>query len=109
MPDRIVLWLAEMDGAWVAGSLHFLKGNALYGRYWGCATPVRHLHFELCYYRAIEFGIHAGLSKIEAGAQGPNKVACYPFLRVKIPNCERPGDDKLSSYSPNSIPNDFSR
>lgn len=74
MPDRIVLWLAEMDGAWVAGSLHFLKGNALYGRYWGCATPVRHLHFELCYYRAIEFGIHAGLSKIEAGAQGPNKV-----------------------------------
>jgi hypothetical protein len=74
MRDQVVLWMAREGSEWVAGALHFLKGAVLYGRHWGCSCHYRYLHFELCYYRAIEYAIRHGLRRVEAGAQGPNKL-----------------------------------
>lgn len=75
MADRIVLFVAEIDGQPVASALNFIGGEALYGRYWGRVVDVPFLHFELCYYRAIDFAIREGLSRVEAGAQGEHKLA----------------------------------
>jgi predicted N-acyltransferase len=75
MRDEILLYLAEVDGKPIAGALNFLGSEALYGRYWGCTVDVPFLHFELCYYRAIETAIELGLSRVEAGAQGEHKLA----------------------------------
>lgn len=76
MRDHTMLVLAR-DGAGrsIAGALFFFKGHSLYGRYWGAAEERRNLHFELCYYQAIEFAIQGGLQLFEAGAQGEHKVA----------------------------------
>jgi uncharacterized protein len=76
MKDRTLLVLA-LDGAGspVAGALYFLKNSSLFGRYWGAARQVRNLHFELCYYQAIEFAIERGFELLEAGAQGEHKLA----------------------------------
>ena len=75
MADRIVLILA-FDGAEpIAGALNFIGSEALYGRYWGCTSDVRFLHFELCYYQAIDMAIELGLPRVEAGAQGGHKLA----------------------------------
>ncbi len=76
MSDRILLVLAR-DGAGlpVAGALNFFKGRSLYGRYWGAAQRRRNLHFELCYYQAIEFAIQQRFELFEAGAQGEHKLA----------------------------------
>jgi predicted N-acyltransferase len=71
----IALVLAERDGKYVAGALNFIGADALYGRYWGCAEHHPCLHFELCYYRAIDIAIEQGLSTVEAGAQGEHKLA----------------------------------
>ena len=73
--DDIILVLAERDGRWVAGALNFIGRSALYGRYWGCTEHHPCLHFELCYYRAIELAIAHGLARVEAGAQGEHKLA----------------------------------
>jgi len=73
--DDIALVLAEHDGQWVAGALNFIGRDALYGRYWGCVQDHPCLHFELCYYRAIDLAIARGLSRVEAGAQGEHKLA----------------------------------
>jgi uncharacterized protein len=75
MRDKIVLMLAERDGRPIAGALNFVGGQALYGRYWGCREEVPFLHFELCYYQAIDVAIRLGLSRVEAGAQGEHKIA----------------------------------
>jgi predicted N-acyltransferase len=75
MADRILLLLAERDGVPVAGALNFIGGDVLYGRYWGCTEDIPFLHFELCYYQAIDFAIARGLSRVEAGAQGEHKIA----------------------------------
>ncbi len=72
--DRVVLMLAEQDGRPVAGALNLLGADTLYGRNWGCVGDWPFLHFELCYYRAIEFAIAHGLSRVEAGAQGEHKI-----------------------------------
>ena len=72
--DRVVLMLAEQDGRPVAGALNLLGADALYGRNWGCIGEWPFLHFELCYYRAIEFAIEHKLSRVEAGAQGEHKI-----------------------------------
>ncbi|MDP4573596.1 GNAT family N-acetyltransferase [Qipengyuania sp. G39] len=75
MGDRLLLVLALQEGQPVAGALNFIGGNALYGRYWGCSRDIRFLHFELCYYQAIDAAIELGLSRVEAGAQGGHKLA----------------------------------
>lgn len=73
--DRVLLYLAERDGHPIAGALNFIGEDALYGRYWGCSEDVPFLHFELCYYRAIETAIALRLARVEAGAQGEHKLA----------------------------------
>ena len=75
MRDDALLILAERDGHVVAGALNFIGRNALFGRYWGCVEHHAHLHFELCYYQAIDFAIANGLGRVEAGAQGEHKLA----------------------------------
>ncbi len=73
--DAVVLMMAEKDdGTAVAGALNLVGAEALYGRNWGCRGDWPFLHFELCYYRAIEFAIEHGLSRVEAGAQGQHKI-----------------------------------
>ena len=72
---RIVLVLAYLDGRPIAGALNFVGEEALYGRYWGCTVERPFLHFELCYYQAIDAAIERGLSRVEAGAQGGHKLA----------------------------------
>ncbi|UYP67973.1 GNAT family N-acetyltransferase [Thalassobacter stenotrophicus] len=73
--DDILLVLAERDGQYVAGALNMIGRETLYGRYWGCTEHHACLHFELCYYQAIEFAINNGLQRVEAGAQGDHKLA----------------------------------
>jgi len=75
MGDRMVLVLAFDGGEPIAGALNFVGSEAIYGRYWGCTRDVRFLHFELCYYQAIDIAIERGLSRVEAGAQGGHKLA----------------------------------
>ena len=72
--DRVVLMVAEHDGTPVAGALNLMGEEALYGRNWGCRGDWPFLHFELCYYRAIDFAIEHGLQRVEAGAQGEHKI-----------------------------------
>lgn len=75
MADRIVMILALMEGHPIAGALNFIGDEALYGRYWGCSVDKRFLHFELCYYQAIDNAIERGLQRVEAGAQGGHKLS----------------------------------
>jgi uncharacterized protein len=75
MAERVVLFIAEADGTPLASALNFLGGDALYGRYWGRLADAPFLHFELCYYQAIELAIELGLARVEAGAQGEHKLA----------------------------------
>jgi predicted N-acyltransferase len=75
MAERILLVLAFADGRAVAGALNFIGPDTLYGRYWGALEERPFLHFELCYYQAIDAAIRLGLSRVEAGAQGGHKLA----------------------------------
>jgi len=75
MGEQVLLMLAFEDGVAIAGALNFVGRDALYGRYWGCLRDKRFLHFELCYYQAIEAAIAMGLDRVEAGAQGGHKIA----------------------------------
>ncbi|TXC72399.1 N-acetyltransferase [Sphingomonas ginsenosidivorax] len=75
MADRILLIFAERDGVAVAGALNLIGDDTLYGRYWGATEEVPFLHFELCYYQAIDAAIARGLTTVEAGAQGEHKLA----------------------------------
>jgi len=75
MADRILLVHCSLDGRPVASALNFIGGDTLYGRHWGCVEDHACLHFEACYYQAIEFAINRGLAFVEAGAQGPHKLA----------------------------------
>ncbi len=74
MADRVVLVLAAIDGHRVAGALNLIGADTLYGRNWGADGEFRFLHFEVCYYQAIDFAIARGLARVEAGAQGTHKV-----------------------------------
>ena len=75
MADKVLLLLARRNGRWIAGALNLIGADCLYGRHWGCMEDVPFLHFELCYYQAIEHAIRLGLPRVEAGAQGPHKIA----------------------------------
>ncbi|MES2894417.1 MAG: GNAT family N-acetyltransferase [Pseudomonadota bacterium] len=75
MADRVLLVMARRNGRWIAGALNLIGGDCLYGRNWGCIEDVPFLHFELCYYQAIEWAIDHGLARVEAGAQGQHKIA----------------------------------
>jgi predicted N-acyltransferase len=75
MADRVLLVMARRGGRWIAGALNLIGDDTLYGRNWGCIEDVPFLHFELCYYQAIEWAIGRGLDRVEAGAQGQHKIA----------------------------------
>ncbi|HEX8257652.1 MAG TPA: GNAT family N-acetyltransferase [Allosphingosinicella sp.] len=75
MADRVLLIFALRDGVPIAGALNMIGADTLYGRYWGATEEVPHLHFEICYYQAIDAAIARGLARVEAGAQGEHKLA----------------------------------
>jgi hypothetical protein len=75
MRDRILLVMAKRAGRWIAGAINFLGFDAIYGRNWGAIEHHPFLHFELCYYQAIEYAIAHRLARVEAGAQGEHKLA----------------------------------
>jgi len=75
MRDRIVLMMAKRAGRWIAGAINFIGSEALFGRHWGATEHHPFLHFELCYYQAIDFAIAHKLVRVEAGAQGEHKLA----------------------------------
>ena len=74
MGKKVLLIMAEYEGRFVGGAMNMIGADTLYGRYWGCLESFKFLHFEVCYYQAMEFAIKAGLKKIEAGAQGLHKL-----------------------------------
>jgi predicted N-acyltransferase len=75
MADKMLLVLAKRAGRYIAGALNFIGADTLYGRYWGGIEEHPLLHFEVCYYQAIDFAIQHGLARVEAGAQGAHKLA----------------------------------
>jgi predicted N-acyltransferase len=75
MSDRVLLVMAKRAGRYVAGAINFIGRTHLFGRNWGCIEDHPFLHFELCYYQAIDFAIEHGLTCVEAGAQGEHKLA----------------------------------
>lgn len=75
LPDNVLLVIAWRGEEAVAGALNVVGEDTLYGRYWGCTEQVPFLHFELCYYQAIDIAIARGLARVEAGAQGGHKLA----------------------------------
>jgi len=74
MPEKIVLVMARRGADYIAGAFNILSRDTIYGRNWGAHREYRFLHFECCYYQAIEFAIARGLTRVEAGAQGPHKL-----------------------------------
>ena len=75
MRDRILLVMAKRAGRWIGGALNFLGNDTIYGRNWGAVEHHPFLHFELCYYQAIDYAIMHKLARVEAGAQGEHKLA----------------------------------
>jgi len=75
MRDRILLVMAKRNGRFIAGAINFIGSETLFGRHWGCIEHHPFLHFELCYYQAIQFAIEKKLGRVEAGAQGEHKIA----------------------------------
>jgi len=73
--DDILLVLAKREDRYIAGALNFIGSETLFGRYWGCAEDHPYLHFEICYYQAIDYAIAHRLARVEAGAQGEHKLA----------------------------------
>ncbi len=75
MPERVLLVMARRNDEYVAGAINFIGDEVLYGRHWGCLEDHPCLHFEVCYYQAIQYAIEHGLKSVEAGAQGAHKIA----------------------------------
>lgn len=96
LPDRAALIYAEMDGTPVAGALNLIGSDTLFGRNWGCLGDFRFLHFECCYYRAIDFAIEHGLKWVEAGAQGHHKIQ-RGYLPRKTYSAHWIADNRLES------------
>ena len=102
MGEQILLVMARRGGRHIAGALNFFGGGTIFGRNWGCIEFVPFLHFETCYYQAIEFAIARGLATVEAGAQGAHKllrgylpVATYSAHYIAHPGLRRAVDDYL--------------
>jgi len=102
MADRILLVMAKRNGRYIAGALNMIGSDTLYGRNWGCNEHHDCLHFEVCYYQAIDFALANGLSRVEAGAQGDHKLArgylpttTYSAHYIPDPNFRRAIDDYL--------------
>lgn len=107
MADKVVLVMAEADGRPVGGALNLKGDDTLYGRYWGCLESHAFLHFEACYYQAIDYAIAHGLSRVEAGAQGDHKiqrgylpVPTYSAHWISDPNFRRAVEDYLRRERP---------
>ncbi len=103
MAERVALVMAKKGGRYVAGALNLIGRDTLYGRNWGCLGDFPFLHFEACYYRAIDFAIERGLARVEAGAQGQHKiqrgylpVATYSAHWIRDPGFARAVDDFLA-------------
>ena len=75
MADRVLLVMAKRAGRYIAGAINFIGSDTLFGRHWGAIEHHPFLHFEVCYYQAIEYAITHGLKRVEAGAQGEHKLA----------------------------------
>ena len=75
MADQVLLIMARRGGRWIAGALNLVGADCVFGRNWGCVEDVPFLHFEVCYYQAIDWAITHGLARVEAGAQGQHKIA----------------------------------
>src|SRR3981189_1883441 len=75
MARDVLLVMAKRNGRWIAGAINFIGAHTLFGRNWGAIEHHPFLHFEVCYYQAIEFAIKRGLKTVEAGAQGEHKLA----------------------------------
>ena len=83
MPDHVLLIMCKRAGRYIAGAINFIGSECLYGRNWGCVEDHPFLHFEVCYYQAIEYAINHGLKRVEAGAQGPHKLAVAHLKKKK--------------------------
>jgi predicted N-acyltransferase len=104
LADRVLLVFALRDGMPIAGALNLIGSDTLYGRYWGCTEEVPQLHFELCYYQALDAAIVRGLKRVEAGAQGGHKlsrgyrpVPTYSAHYLADPNLRRAVADYLEA------------
>jgi len=75
MRERILLVMAKRNGRWIAGAINFIGSRTLFGRHWGAIEHHPFLHFEVCYYQAIQYAIAHKLARVEAGAQGQHKIA----------------------------------
>ena len=75
MRERILLVMAKRNGRWIAGAINFIGSRTLFGRHWGAIEQHPFLHFEVCYYQAIQYAIEHKLARVEAGAQGQHKIA----------------------------------
>lgn len=75
MAEHTVLIMARREGRYIAGAINFVGDDCLFGRHWGCVEDHPCLHFEVCYYQAIEYAIAKGIGRVEAGAQGAHKLA----------------------------------
>jgi uncharacterized protein len=75
MANDVLLVMAKRNGNWIAGAINFIGSDTLFGRNWGAIEHHPFLHFEVCYYQAIDFAISRGLKTVEAGAQGEHKIA----------------------------------
>ncbi len=95
MRGQLVMIMAAFENRVVAGSIHFHKDDCLYGRYWGCLRDFQFLHFEVCYYKALEYAISNGVRLFEAGAQGGHKVqrGFLPQLTYSAHRIEHRGFD----------------
>ena len=92
--ENTVLISASLEGKFAGCSVHFKKNKNLYGRYWGALYQIPNLHFELCYYQAIEYAIQNNLELVEAGAQGEHKIS-RGYLPVKTFSCHWFNDEAL--------------
>jgi len=102
MRDRILLVMAKRNGRWIAGAINFIGSDTLFGRHWGCIEDHPFLHFELCYYQAIQYAIETKLARVEAGAQGEHKISrgylpttTYSAHYIDDPDLRRAIDDFL--------------